>query len=360
MSIQSESVVLPPELHTCGDHRGYYGSCRCDVNTTVISSDHPFEYLSLTSRSRANDQGIDSKFESGTFAEHFGSVSITSMPHHQGDRLHHRPPRQVYSDWKFNNESRSSGARQESPNDVFECSAMMDSESSSSPASSTSPGSLAPHRNSPFGAHTLSHLEVLSSSHHHPRQQPQQKQQQQQQICVMNTQQAVNHLHHNNNHHQHQPHFQRGPKRRAVDNQPVDDAGVGNRKERRRTQSINTAFAELRDCIPNVPADTKLSKIKTLRLATSYIAYLTDMVSKDDNMNGDMESTTTISGMMLDNIGDVASAMPMIRQDFSLTCRSIIKDAVKSESAVRNDCEAKRKRNRTGWPEHVWALELQH
>lgn len=55
----------------------------------------------------------------------------------------------------------------------------------------------------------------------------------------------------------------------------------GPKKERRRTESINTAFAELRECIPNVPADTKLSKIKTLRLATSYIAYLMDVLAKD-------------------------------------------------------------------------------
>jgi len=55
-----------------------------------------------------------------------------------------------------------------------------------------------------------------------------------------------------------------------------------NRKERRRTHSINSAFSALRDCIPNVPSDTKLSKIKTLRLATSYIAYLMDVLSKDD------------------------------------------------------------------------------
>ncbi|CAK9300092.1 unnamed protein product [Gordionus sp. m RMFG-2023] len=52
-----------------------------------------------------------------------------------------------------------------------------------------------------------------------------------------------------------------------------------NKKERRRTQSINSAFADLRDRIPNVPADTKLSKIKTLRLATSYIAYLMGILS---------------------------------------------------------------------------------
>ena len=55
-----------------------------------------------------------------------------------------------------------------------------------------------------------------------------------------------------------------------------------NRKERRRTHSINSAFSALRGCIPNVPSDTKLSKIKTLRLATSYIAYLMDVLSKDD------------------------------------------------------------------------------
>ncbi|KAK4311503.1 hypothetical protein Pmani_016971 [Petrolisthes manimaculis] len=55
-----------------------------------------------------------------------------------------------------------------------------------------------------------------------------------------------------------------------------------NKKERRRTQSINNAFAELRECIPNVPADTKLSKIKTLRLATSYIAYLMEVLHTDD------------------------------------------------------------------------------
>ncbi|XP_009642499.1 heart- and neural crest derivatives-expressed protein 2, partial [Egretta garzetta] len=70
---------------------------------------------------------------------------------------------------------------------------------------------------------------------------------------------------------------------------PVKRRGTANRKERRRTQSINSAFAELRECIPNVPADTKLSKIKTLRLATSYIAYLMDLLAKDDQ-NGEAEA----------------------------------------------------------------------
>lgn len=62
--------------------------------------------------------------------------------------------------------------------------------------------------------------------------------------------------------------------------------GVPPKKERRRTESINSAFAELRECIPNVPADTKLSKIKTLRLATSYIGYLMDVLAKDSEPGG--------------------------------------------------------------------------
>jgi heart-and neural crest derivatives-expressed protein 2 len=63
---------------------------------------------------------------------------------------------------------------------------------------------------------------------------------------------------------------------------PVKRRNTANKKERRRTQSINNAFADLRDCIPNVPADTKLSKIKTLRLACSYIGYLTAVLDSDE------------------------------------------------------------------------------
>lgn len=70
---------------------------------------------------------------------------------------------------------------------------------------------------------------------------------------------------------------------------PVKRRPTANRKERRRTQSINSAFAELRECIPNVPADTKLSKIKTLRLATSYISYLMDILDKD-GQHGDTQA----------------------------------------------------------------------
>jgi len=38
--------------------------------------------------------------------------------------------------------------------------------------------------------------------------------------------------------------------------------------------SVNSAFTLLRTLIPTEPADRKLSKIETLRLASSYIAHL--------------------------------------------------------------------------------------
>jgi len=53
-----------------------------------------------------------------------------------------------------------------------------------------------------------------------------------------------------------------------------------NARERDRTHrfvadnSVNSAFTLLRTLIPTEPADRKLSKIETLRLASSYIAHL--------------------------------------------------------------------------------------
>ncbi len=57
---------------------------------------------------------------------------------------------------------------------------------------------------------------------------------------------------------------------------------TANKKERRRTQSINNAFTDLRNSIPHVPVDTKLSKIKTLKLAAKYIEYLMDVLEQND------------------------------------------------------------------------------
>lgn len=67
----------------------------------------------------------------------------------------------------------------------------------------------------------------------------------------------------------------------------VKRRNTANKKERRRTQSINSAYLSLRERIPNVPDDTKLSKIKTLRLARTYISYLINVLQGNQDPSVD-------------------------------------------------------------------------
>ncbi|XP_063067793.1 protein dimmed-like [Engraulis encrasicolus] len=57
---------------------------------------------------------------------------------------------------------------------------------------------------------------------------------------------------------------------------------AANARERDRTHSVNTAFTALRTLIPTEPANRKLSKIETLRLASSYIAHLANVLLLGD------------------------------------------------------------------------------
>ncbi|KAM6939752.1 LOW QUALITY PROTEIN: heart- and neural crest derivatives-expressed protein 2 [Xenentodon cancila] len=122
---------------------------------------------------------------------------------------------------------------------------------------------------------------------------------------------------------------------------------TANRKERRRTQSINTAFAELRECIPNVPADTKLSKIKTLRLATSYISYLMDILDKD-GQHGDAQSFKA-------ELKKSEGREERRKREAVEIPKAISSSSSSSSSSSPGD---KKSKGRTGWPQHVWALEL--
>lgn len=49
---------------------------------------------------------------------------------------------------------------------------------------------------------------------------------------------------------------------------------AANARERARMRVLSKAFYRLKTTLPWVPVDTKLSKLDTLRLATSYIAHL--------------------------------------------------------------------------------------
>jgi heart-and neural crest derivatives-expressed protein 2 len=106
-----------------------------------------------------------------------------------------------------------------------------------------------------------------------------------------------------------------------------------NKKERRRTQSINNAFNELRNRIPHVPSDTKLSKIKTLKLATKYIEYLMGVLEQND--------PNLLSTGFKPDLGK-------LRRE----CRT---------KEIKMEVERKTiAKGRTGWPQDVWAKELKN
>ncbi|EDW88781.1 heart- and neural crest derivatives-expressed protein 2 isoform X1 [Drosophila yakuba] len=113
----------------------------------------------------------------------------------------------------------------------------------------------------------------------------------------------------------------------------VKKRNTANKKERRRTQSINNAFSYLREKIPNVPTDTKLSKIKTLKLAILYINYLVNVLDGDQDPKG----------------GFRAELKPVSRKICSEK-----KHCLKSE--IQNVPLSTK--GRTGWPQDVWASEL--
>ncbi|XP_062401039.1 transcription factor 15-like [Sardina pilchardus] len=67
----------------------------------------------------------------------------------------------------------------------------------------------------------------------------------------------------------------------------VRQRNSANARERERTQSVNTAFTALRTLIPTEPVDRKLSKIETLRLASSYISHLANcLVTESGHVEG--------------------------------------------------------------------------
>uniref|UniRef100_A0A8C6WUH5 Transcription factor 21 n=1 Tax=Neogobius melanostomus TaxID=47308 RepID=A0A8C6WUH5_9GOBI len=61
---------------------------------------------------------------------------------------------------------------------------------------------------------------------------------------------------------------------------------AANARERARMRVLSKAFSRLKTSLPWVPSDTKLSKLDTLRLASSYIAHLRQILANDKFENG--------------------------------------------------------------------------
>nr|XP_018895848.1 PREDICTED: uncharacterized protein LOC109029715 [Bemisia tabaci] len=123
---------------------------------------------------------------------------------------------------------------------------------------------------------------------------------------------------------------------------PPRKRNTANKKERKRTLTLNKAFSLLRACIPNVPTDTKLSKIKTLKLAKEYIIFLLETLKSSD-------PKAWAEGFKADK----ALYSPRKSQQFKTTLK-----AYNENTDANQVTEARKSKGRTGWPQDVWAYEL--
>ena len=78
-----------------------------------------------------------------------------------------------------------------------------------------------------------------------------------------------------------------------------------NERERIRMHSLNDAFQSLREVIPHISKERKLSKIETLTLAKNYIVALTDYIMRSSTSASASSSTTAAtsnnSSILLDH-----------------------------------------------------------
>lgn len=70
---------------------------------------------------------------------------------------------------------------------------------------------------------------------------------------------------------------------------------AANARERARMRVLSKAFSRLKTTLPWVPPDTKLSKLDTLRLASSYIAHLRQILANDKYENGYIHPVNLVS-----------------------------------------------------------------
>ncbi|VEN53470.1 unnamed protein product [Callosobruchus maculatus] len=77
-----------------------------------------------------------------------------------------------------------------------------------------------------------------------------------------------------------------------------------NERERMRMHSLNDAFEQLREVIPHIKMERKLSKIETLTLAKNYIMALTNVICE---MRGEEKHYTFVQDVESDSNADMDS-----------------------------------------------------
>lgn len=57
---------------------------------------------------------------------------------------------------------------------------------------------------------------------------------------------------------------------------------AANARERKRMNGLNDAFERLREVVPNLSSDQKLSKFETLQMAQTYIGALSTLLKREE------------------------------------------------------------------------------
>lgn len=83
------------------------------------------------------------------------------------------------------------------------------------------------------------------------------------------------------------------PKRRRIPT--VAQRRAANIRERRRMFNLNEAFDTLRKRVPTFAYEKRLSRIETLRLAITYISFMTDVISGKEPSHIKLHGTKTFT-----------------------------------------------------------------
>ena len=91
---------------------------------------------------------------------------------------------------------------------------------------------------------------------------------------------------------------------------------AANARERRRMNGLNDAFERLREVIPALGSDHKLSKFETLQMAQTYIGALANLLDRDGNHKTD-GSEPSINSASLEAIQLLTQIRNKMNQDSS-------------------------------------------
>uniref|UniRef100_A0A0N5ATM7 BHLH domain-containing protein n=1 Tax=Syphacia muris TaxID=451379 RepID=A0A0N5ATM7_9BILA len=126
---------------------------------------------------------------------------------------------------------------------------------------------------------------------------------------------------------------------RATETEAADDVVRkrcrSNRKERRRNEEMNIAYACLQRCVPHIPSDQRLPKIKTLRLALRYIQHLQNVLN-GSQFHGTFSNE--VRPLQLEDFASVAMAEVQARNNYKDRAAREAQMGIPTEDICRKSC----------------------